>query len=71
VKLCARCNIPTIDQTTAKAGKEPLKTLAHYRFKNNKIMFGQNLAHEGLGEIRIGEQLRVLKLNHEERFIVD
>jgi uncharacterized protein YcbX len=70
VKLCARCVMTTIDQETATAGKEPLKTLARYRFKNNKIMFGQNLAHKGLGEIRIGDQLEVLKLNHEDRFIV-
>lgn len=71
VKLCARCNIPTIDQTTAKAGKEPLKTLARYRFKNNKIMFGQNLAHEGAGEIAVGDKLRVLRLNDDERFLIN
>jgi uncharacterized protein YcbX len=70
VKLCARCLMTTIDQETAVGGKEPLKTLARYRFKNNKIMFGQNLAHKGLGEIRVGEQIEVLKLNHEDRFIV-
>ena len=70
VKLCARCNIPAIDQTTAKPGKEPLKTLARYRVKNNKIMFGQNLAHEGTGEIAIGDELRVLKLNDDERFLM-
>jgi len=70
VKLCARCNIPTIDQTTAKSGKEPLKTLARYRFKNNKIMFGQNLIHEGTGEIAVGDELRVLKLNDDERFLI-
>lgn len=70
VKLCARCVMTTIDQETAVKGKEPLKTLARYRFKNNKIMFGQNLAHKGIGEIRIGDQLQVLKLNDEDRFVV-
>jgi uncharacterized protein YcbX len=71
VKLCARCVMTTIDQETAIAGKEPLKTLARYRFKNNKIMFGQNLAHKGLGEIKVGEHLEVLKLNYEERFMMN
>ena len=70
VKLCARCIMTTIDQETAIKYKEPLKTLARYRFKNNKILFGQNLAHEGRGEISVGDTLRVLKLNHEERFMV-
>jgi uncharacterized protein len=70
VKLCARCVMTTIDQETAVAGKEPLKTLARYRNKNQKIMFGQNLAHEGLGQINVGDQLEVLKRNFEERFII-
>lgn len=71
VKLCARCNIPTINQDTGIQGKEPTKTLARYRFKNNKIMFGQNLIHEGVGEIAIGDTIEVLKLHEEERFMVD
>jgi uncharacterized protein YcbX len=70
VKLCARCVMTTIDQENGRSGKEPLKTLARYRLKNKKIMFGQNLAHEGLGEIRIGDELHVIKLNHEDRFVV-
>jgi uncharacterized protein len=71
IKLCARCIMTTIDQDTVARGKEPLKTLAKYRFKNNKILFGQNLIHTGTGEITIGDQLEVLKLNYEERFIVN
>ena len=71
VKLCARCVITSIDQETAIAGKEPLKTMAKYRSKNHKIMFGQNLAHRGLGEIKIGDQLEVTKLNFEDSFIVN
>jgi uncharacterized protein YcbX len=70
VKLCARCPIPTIDQATATSGKEPLKTLARYRFKNNKVFFGQNLVHEGLGEVSIGDELIVLQEHNEERFSV-
>ncbi len=70
VKLCARCVITTIDQATALKNKEPLKTLACYRFRDNKILFGQNLVHEGLGEITVGQTLDVLKLNYEDRFVV-
>jgi uncharacterized protein len=70
VKLCARCIIPTIDQATALKNKEPLKTLARYRFRDNKILFGQNLVHEGLGEIAVGDILEVFKLNCEDRFFV-
>jgi len=70
VKLCARCVMTTVNQDTAIKGKEPLKTLAKYRFKNNKILFGQNLIHEGSGEITVGDGLVVLQENIEERFFV-
>lgn len=70
-KLCARCNIPTIDQQTAKAGKEPSKTMARYRLKNNKIYFGQNLIHSGSGFIAVGDEVSVLSQHTEERFIID
>ena len=59
VKPCARCVIPTIDQQTAVKGKEPLKTLATYRLKNNNVYFGQNLLHSGSGEIKVGDELNV------------
>jgi len=70
VKLCARCVMTTIDQETSKKGKEPLKKLASYRFKNNKILFGQNLVHQGRGEIAVGNELVVLRKNVDERFVV-
>jgi uncharacterized protein YcbX len=57
VKLCARCVITTIDQETALKGKDPLKTLASYRSMNKKVLFGQNLLHNGSGELRIGDEL--------------
>ncbi len=71
VKLCARCVMTTIDQQNGTKAKEPLKTLATYRFKNNKILFGQNLIHNGEGVISVGDNLQVISLNHEERFIVN
>lgn len=71
VKLCDRCVMTTIDQNNLAKAKEPLKTLAEYRRKNNKILFGQNLVHEGDGAIAIGDQLQIISINHEERFIIN
>ena len=71
VKLCARCVIITINQENAVKGKEPTKTLASYRTKNNKIYFGQNLLHQGEGMVSVGDQLMVTGRNHEERFMVN
>ncbi|MDB5009085.1 MAG: hypothetical protein JWP45_3478 [Mucilaginibacter sp.] len=70
VKLCARCIIINIDQNTGSKEKEPIKTLASYRSKNNKIYFGQNLVHEGSGKITVGDELHVTSLNKDERFTI-
>jgi uncharacterized protein YcbX len=70
VKLCARCNIITIDQSDASTGKEPAKTLASYRTKNNKILFGQNLIAEGIGTISVGNELIVSTVHQNKRFII-
>ncbi len=70
VKLCARCIMTTIDQLKGSKGKEPLKTLASYRFKNNKILFGQNLVHKGDGIVAVGDDLMVKSRNTDERFMV-
>ncbi len=61
VKLCARCVITTINPGTAEKGKEPLRALAAYRLRNNKIYFGQNLLHKGEGGIKIGDEIEVTK----------
>ncbi len=75
-KPCARCVITAIDQHRGfVTGKEPLRTLANYRFakdvfpndfqsldlKNNAILFGQNLIAENFGEIvKIGDEIKIL-----------
>ena len=59
VKTCARCQVTTIDQQTAVAGKEPLKTLASYRAADGKVKFGMNLLHKGEGVIKVGETITV------------
>ena len=67
VKPCARCVMTTINQQTAQGGKEPLKTLAGYRLKNNKIYFGQNILQQQNGSISIGDAITITRL--QEPFI--
>lgn len=60
VKACSRCIIPTIDPATARRGPEPLRTLMTYRRRDSKVYFGQNLVHDGPGELRTGMPVEVL-----------
>lgn len=57
-KPCARCKITTVDQSTAAAGKEPLRTLAEYRKRDGEVFFGQNLIHDETGVLRVGDSVR-------------
>lgn len=57
VKLCARCNVPTIDQGSLLSTNEPTATLATYRLKDKKILFGQNVLVKKTGSIRVGDVL--------------
>jgi uncharacterized protein YcbX len=59
VKPCARCMIPTINQETASAGKEPTRTLATYRSKDNKILFGQNLLAVDHNTVKVGDTITI------------
>ncbi len=59
-KPCARCVVTTTDQETAQRGLEPLRTLATFRKQDGKVMFGQNLVHETMGELRIGTAVNVI-----------
>lgn len=61
VKPCSRCVITTLDPETAERGTEPLKTLATYRRRDKRIYFGQNLIHDGTGELRLGDGVEVLE----------
>jgi uncharacterized protein YcbX len=60
VKLCSRCVMTTVDQSSGLAGKEPLRTLAEYRTMKSKIMFGQNVIAKK-GVVRVGDSIVVLK----------
>jgi len=60
-KPCARCVITTIDPETAEKGQEPLKTLAKYRARNNKIYFGQNVIHlTRKGLLKVGDNITIM-----------
>jgi uncharacterized protein len=61
VKPCRRCSIPAVDPTTGVPGREPLRALAGYRKSEGAIWFGQNLAHEGAGVIRVGDRVEILE----------
>ena len=60
-KPCSRCIIPTIDPNTGERAREPLQTLMGYRRRDNKAFFGQNLLHDGLGELTEGMPVEVLE----------
>jgi len=60
-KPCSRCVIPTIDPATGLRGQEPLRTLMSYRRRDNKVYFGQNLIHDGVGRLAVGMPLEVLE----------
>lgn len=60
IKPCARCVMITVDQKSGEKGKEPLKTLAAYRSKNNKVLFGQNMVAMSFGKIQVGDPLLLM-----------
>ena len=59
VKPCGRCVITTINPNTGTKGKEPLKTLADFRQKDNKVMFGMNMVAEETGKVSVGDELEI------------
>jgi hypothetical protein len=59
VKPCERCSITTVDQAQGIRRKEPLQTLAQYRRKNGKILFGQNLIQAQLGVLQVGDSVEI------------
>jgi uncharacterized protein YcbX len=56
---CPRCAIPSIDQDSGRATKEPLRTLRSYRTFGSKIEFGQNARHRRPGTLRVGDAVTV------------
>lgn len=64
VKPCARCSIPSVDQSSGERGKDPLDVLQTYRVNdrvNGGITFGMNAVVSG-GEgliVRVGEDVAI------------
>ncbi|MBA3721108.1 MAG: MOSC domain-containing protein [Parachlamydiaceae bacterium] len=61
VKPCSRCVITTIDQSTAEKSLEPLQMLSTYRKMEKGIMFGQNIIHQNLGILNVGDRIEILE----------
>ncbi|MCK5810080.1 MAG: MOSC domain-containing protein [Cocleimonas sp.] len=62
VKPCSRCILTTVDPETGKrTGTEPLQTLMRYRKQGSNVNFGQNVIHNSLGSIQVGDSLVVSK----------
>ena len=60
VKHCARCVVTTVDQATAERGREPLRTLARIRRRDQGVLFGENAIPLSLGTIAVGDPVEVL-----------
>ena len=62
IKSCARCTMINLEQETATRGKEPLRTLAKYRFCDNKIWFGRYFKYKESSktQLRVGDEIQVL-----------
>ena len=75
VKPCGRCVMTTIDQSNGeKQGTEPLKTLASYRIPKRsvkkKILFGQNLIAENVGEVlKVGDKIEIIETKNKPNFV--
>ncbi|OJH33690.1 MOSC domain-containing protein [Cystobacter ferrugineus] len=63
VKPCARCAFINVDTRTARpdSAQQPLRTLATYRNRDNKVMFGQNVIARRTGVLRVGDPVEVLE----------
>jgi len=60
VKPCARCVLTTVDPLTGGTGPEPLRTLATYRSRGGKVLFGMNLlCPAATGRIAVGDMLAI------------
>lgn len=59
VKPCSRCVLTTVDQETGVKGNEPLNTLAKFRKRENKVLFGQNVIALTYKEVHVGDRLSI------------
>jgi len=61
IRPCGRCRITTINQESAEAGKEPLRTLSTYRRQGHKVLFGLYaswMAEDGeVPQVQVGDRV--------------
>ncbi|MEO7586813.1 MAG: MOSC N-terminal beta barrel domain-containing protein [Arachnia sp.] len=53
--ICDRCSMTTVDPATLARGREPIRTLAAHRRRENKTWFGLRLTPLGQGRIHVGD----------------
>lgn len=64
VKPSGRCIMTTVNPELGSfAGKEPLYTLSKYRKVGNKVLFGQNVIAKQEGNLKVGDEIVILKKN--------
>ncbi|MFK3772562.1 MOSC domain-containing protein [Pseudomonas sp. NPDC089406] len=63
LKPSVRCILTTLDPATGERSpdREPLTTLKTFREKEGDVLFGQNLAVDGEGELQVGMAVEVLE----------
>jgi len=61
VKPCGRCQVTTIDQTSARRGREPLALLGRRRRFGKQLIFGQNMIPDAPGTILVGDPVQILE----------
>ena len=63
LKPSVRCILTTLDPATGERSpdREPLTTLKTFREKEGDVLFGQNLAVDGEGELKVGMAVEVIE----------
>lgn len=63
LKPSVRCIFTTLDPQTGQRShdREPLTTLKTFREKEGDVLFGQNVAVDGHGELEVGMEVEVLE----------
>jgi uncharacterized protein YcbX len=59
-KACSRCTVPTVDPATGERQPGLMRVLTSYRRRDREVTFGQNLLHDGPGELAVGMTVEVL-----------
>jgi hypothetical protein len=59
-KPCSRCAIVDVDPDTGTRSTGVLAALAELRREGNRVFFGQNLVHDGLGSLHEGSPVEVV-----------